>query len=181
MSGQAVTVPPWQQTPAKGFLSVAQLAQLSRVMDRLLPEDTDRQVPGAKQAGAAQYISLLLSKDAATYYEIPDWQRLYPQWLEALEVWSQSTYGGTLSTLDDTKIDGVISALEQGTLTNTTLSAADQKTCFKTMWRHMLQGCFGDPRWGGNKDKVMWRAIGYLQTPETAQQLKNDKLPTIPL
>jgi gluconate 2-dehydrogenase gamma chain len=37
---------------------------------------------------------------------------------------------------------------------------------FTTLRRHCIQGCFADPRWGGNKNKVMWRGIGYLQPAE---------------
>jgi gluconate 2-dehydrogenase gamma chain len=178
---EVIDIPEWQQTPAQGFFNETQLAQLNRLMDRLLPEDPARQMPGAVRAGAAEFISLLLNKTGATYYEIPDWRAQYPKWLDALEQWSQGVHGTSLADLDDAKVDTLISALEQGTLTGSSLAAPQQPAVFKTIWRHMLQGCFGDPRWGGNKGKIMWRAIGYLQTPETAGQIENDRLPFIPL
>lgn len=60
--------------------------------------------------------------------------------------------------------------VSQGRLTalNETNGRLDinQIVFFRTLLRHCLQGCFADPRWGGNKDKIIWRAMGYLQPPE---------------
>ena len=176
-----MTVPEWQQTPAQGYLTTAEIAQIDRIMNRLLPEDLPRQIPGAVRAGVSNFISLLLARsEATTYHEIVDWQKLYRDSLVALEQWSQTTHGAALVSLDDAKVDGLIRGLEQGNLGGFT-AATPQQTLFKTLLRHMQQGCFGDPRWGGNKDKIMWRALGYLQAPETPEQLQYDRLPILPL
>ena len=172
-----ITLPEWQQTPAQGYLTAAEIAQVDRVMDRLLPEDTARQMPGAVRAGVSNYLTLLLAKsEATTYREIVDWRKLYRESLAALEQWSQSTHGAALTALDDAKIDGLIRGLEQGNLVGFAPAAPQQQTLFKTFLRHMQQGCFGDPRWGGNKGKIMWRALGCLQAPETSEQIQNDPL-----
>jgi hypothetical protein len=177
-----MTVPEWQQTPAQGYLTAVEIAQIDRIMDRMLPEDLARQIPGAVGAGVSNFISLLLAKsEVTTYREIVDWRKLYRDSLVALEQWSQTTHGTALVALDDAKIDGLIRGLEQGNLAGFTSAAPQQQTLFKTFLRHMQQGCFGDPRWGGNKGKIMWRALGYLQAPETPGQIRNDSLPSIPL
>ncbi len=176
-----VPIPEWQQHPADGFLNTEEVTQLDRIMDRLLPEDPIRQIPGALRAGASQYVSLLLAKTVATYVEIPDWQKLYRSSLQLLNNWSIATYSTPLALLDEMKIDDLIRGLEAGNLINVALSPSQQQILFKTFLRHMQQGCFGDPRWGGNKDKIMWRAMGYLQQPETAIQIQCNVLRLIPL
>lgn len=39
---------------------------------------------------------------------------------------------------------------------------------------HCIEGCFADPRWGGNRDGVMWRWFGYV-TP--AQPFHRKEVP----
>lgn len=176
------TMPEWQQTPAAGYLTAIEIAQVDRIMDRMLPEDLARQIPGAVRAGVSNFISLLLAKsEETTYREIGAWRKLYRESLVALEQWSQDTHGSGLVALDDGKIDGLIRGLEQGNLAGFPPAAPQQQVLFKTFLRHMQQGCFGDPRWGGNKGKIMWRALGYLQAPETPAQIQNDRLPLLPL
>lgn len=177
-----VTLPEWQQAPVEGFLTETEVLQLNRIMDRLLPEDRARQIPGAVSVGASNYVSNLLAKsETTTYREIADWRILYRESLAALNQRSQATHGVALSDLADDKVDAMISGLEQGNLAGFGWPAAKQQTLFKTYLRHMQQGCFGDPRWGGNQGKRMWRALGYLQTPETPEQIEDDQLPELPL
>ena len=112
-----MTVPEWQQTPAEGYLTAAEIAQIDRIMDRMLPEDPARQIPGAVRVGVSNFISLLLAKsEVTTFREIIDWRKLYRDSLAALEQWSRTTQSTALVALDDTKIDGLIRGLEQGNL-----------------------------------------------------------------
>lgn len=176
------TVPEWQQIPTQGYLTPAEIAQIDRIMDRMLPDDPARHIPGAMRCGVSNFISLLLTKsEVTTFREIPDWRKLYRDSLVVLEQWSQARHGTALVDLDDAKVDALIRGLEQGNLAGFPPSASQQQTLFKTFLRHMQQGCFGDPRWGGNKDKMMWRALGYLQSAETPAQIQSDHLPSIPL
>jgi hypothetical protein len=41
-------------------------------------------------------------------------------------------------------------------------AAVDQRQLFALLRDHCIQGCFADPRWGGNRDAAMWRWFGYL-------------------
>lgn len=181
-NSKTITVPEWQQQPEKGYLTPTEIAQIDRIMDRLLPEDPVRQMPGAVRAGASNFISLLLAKsETTTFREIADWRNLYRDSLASLEQWSQTAHGVALVSLGNAQIDTLISSLEQGNLADVNWTASQQQTLFRTFLRHMQQGCFGDPRWGGNAGKIMWRALGCLQTPETSEQIRNDQLPLIPL
>jgi len=49
---------------------------------------------------------------------------------------------------------------------------------FKSLLKHTLQGFFADPAYGGNRDMVGWKLIGYpgAQRAYTAQDLKNEAI-----
>ena len=75
-----------------------------------------------------------------------------------------------MSKIDPKLVERMKELVAENRLTTLTLKndrlEINQPMLFKTLWRHCLQGCLADPRWGGNKDKLMWRAIGYLQPAE---------------
>jgi hypothetical protein len=155
----------WLKRPAKGFLTETELRQLDAVFGRILPPDHRRQIPGAVDVGAANFVSELLACDDAVYWEIPNWRKLYRDALAALDGYAGTTFQKPLADLDDQQMEQIIAGLEAASLAGFN-PALDQKLLFATLRRHCIQGCFADPRWGGNKDKIMWRAIGYLQPPE---------------
>ncbi|MGH8897901.1 MAG: gluconate 2-dehydrogenase subunit 3 family protein [Egibacteraceae bacterium] len=153
--------------PQSGFLSNAEEQQLDVIFAQIVPRDPDRRIPGASDAGAARFVSLLLAMDTAVYDEIPAWRLFYRAGLAALDAHARQVYGKPLELLEGTETTDLLEKLEQGKLSPLELPPeTGQLALFKTLWRHCLQGCFADPRWGGNKDRVMWRWLGYLQQPE---------------
>jgi hypothetical protein len=158
-------VPAWLRKPAAGFLSTEQKKMLDELFEGILPADPARQMPGAAETGASEFVSQLLAMGKETYWEIPVWQQLYTDALTALDQYAKNKYQKPLADLDGAQITEILARLEVGTLANLA-PALDQKVLFNTLRRHCIQGCFADPRWGGNKDRIMWRAIGYLQPAE---------------
>lgn len=165
MSAPGAHVRLWLRPQGKGFLTETELKQLNAIFSRILPADHARQIPSAVEAGASNFVSQLLARDATIYWEIPDWRLLYRQALASLDSYAKATWQRALIELDGQQIDQLIADLESGSLDGLD-AAIDQKRLFATLRRHCLQGCFADPRWGGNKGKVMWRALGYLQPAE---------------
>jgi gluconate 2-dehydrogenase gamma chain len=163
MSLYSNQVPNWLKKPPKGFLTAGQIEMLDRLFEGILPSDPSRHIPGAPDARASDFVSQLLAMGADTYWEIPAWGQLYKDGLAALDHYARGKYQAPLVKLNNSEIHEVLAGLEAGLLSNLTL---DQKLFFTTMRRHCIQGCFADPRWGGNKDRIMWRAIGYLQQAE---------------
>ena len=159
------TVPVWLLHPSAGALNEKQLAALERLFDGILPGDRDRGIPSAREAAAATFVSQLLAMTHEVYVEIPVWQTLYPRMLVALDNYSNGKYGRPVDSLDDTSLVELLVGLEGGSLQGLPADL-DQKIMFTTLRRHCIQGCFADPRWGGNRDRIMWRALGYLQAPE---------------
>jgi len=149
--------------PQTEFLTAAEKAQVAALFDGILPgSDTS---PGASEVGAADYLSRLLGQDGSEYYEIPKWQQLYRTALPLLESAAQSSYQGKgLSELSAEQRRELLTKLSRGTLEGT--EGFDQKTLFATLRGHCIEGCFSDPRWGGNKEAAMWRWYGYLQKPQ---------------
>lgn len=158
-------IPAWLRRPESGFLNESQLAALDRVFDGILPSDHARQIPGAREARASLFVSQLLAMDPITYEEIPSWRSLYLKALAELEKYCTLKYAKALADLDDTSLVELLTKLEGANLEGVA-SDLDQKVLFTTLRRHCIQGCFSDPRWGGNDNKIMWRALGYLQPPE---------------
>ncbi len=101
---------------------------------------------------------------ASTYYEIEGWKTIYKAGLSALDAVATAQFGKPLVGLTPAQATALMAALQAGTLQGfAPPTPVDQKAFFAAMRNHCIEGCFADPRWGGNKDNVMWRWYGYLQ------------------
>jgi hypothetical protein len=141
------------------FLGAGEKDAVAALFEAILPGDEHS--PGARDADAAEYVSVLLAQDAAVYYEIPAWQALYRAALPALA----AAAGRPLAELSVGEATARLSSLAAGTLAGLP-PELDQRKLFATLRAHCIEGCFADPRWGGNRDAVVWRWFGYLSPPE---------------
>lgn len=161
-----VLLPDWTMPPSRGYLTDVEREQLDVLFGCILPGDHLRQIPSAREAGASIFVDKLLARDASVYWEIPNWRTLYRVGLSALDDYAKATFQRALVELSGEQLDQIMSQLESASLVGMA-SSVDQRAFFTALRRHCIQGCFADPRWGGNTGKLMWRAIGYLQPPET--------------
>jgi hypothetical protein len=146
------------------FLSAQEKAAAAALFEAIMPGD--ERSPGARDADAAEYVSVLLAQPAETYYEIPAWQTLYRTALPALEAAAAAGNGGRgLAELTVPEATSLLVALQAGSLAGMP-AGIDQKRLFATLRAHCIEGCFADPRWGGNRDGVIWRWFGYLRPAE---------------
>lgn len=160
-------VPEWLREWTDEFLTPAERGQLDVLFGRIWPADPGRGIPGAIEAAASRFVSRLLARSAETFRDIPKWQAVYRSSLKALEDYAQRQYGTALARLDAAQADEVIAGLEKQTLTGLSLPAGTtQYALFDMLRRHCIQGCLSDPRWGGNVDRLIWRAVGFLQPAE---------------
>lgn len=165
MSTSSPEAPAWLRKPEQGFLSPAQQTTLDVLFEAILPADHARQIPGGTEAGASAFVSQLLAMPDETYVEIPAWRTLYTDAIQALDDYVLAKYQRPMPGISKAQATEVIAGLEAGALAGLP-PGIDQKILFTTLRRHCIQGCFADPRWGGNKDRIMWRAMGYLQPAE---------------
>jgi len=155
----------WEmETPKTGFFTPDEKAQVTALFRQLVPSDPVRGIPGAHEAGAVDFLDRLLAMSQKTYVEIPDWQTMYRTLLPLAEAACRDRYGKGITELGDRETLEFLQHLQAGLLSSPT--PADQKKLFNALHRHCIQGCFADPRWGGNKDRVAWRWFGYLQPAE---------------
>src|SRR5206468_15364 len=55
--------------------------------------------------------------------------------------------------------DALLAALEKGELQE--FAAPDGRSFFRMLLAHLQEGLFADPAYGGNRDKLGWRALGH--------------------
>lgn len=144
--------------PANRFFSADRRKQVEVLFDAIFPSSDD--TPGAKDADAAEYLDRLLAMDKSTYFEIPGWQAQYPPALSALDAASQALNGVPLAGGSRDQTTALLKSLAAGTIAGFP-AGIDQKKLFALLRGHCLEACFADPRWGGNKDGVIWKWMGY--------------------
>ena len=89
----------------------------------------------------------------------------YREGLKQLEVYSLSEYNKPLLGLVKSEILSILKKLEKDEITNWALTFK-QSTLIKLFIDHCIQGCFSDPRWGGNKNEIMWTWLGWVNPPQ---------------
>ena len=151
--------------PDARFFTADQRRQVEALFEAILPgSDTS---PGATDANAAEYLDVLLAMDHDTYYAIPQMKVMYPVGLLVLGDAARRMFGGrgiVALTLDERT--QLLATLAAGKIDGTSYSAKDQIAFFTDLRIRCIEGCFGDARWGGNRDNVMWRWYGWTVPAE---------------
>ena len=127
-------------------LSAAELETLEAIAERLIP--TDALGPGAVDAGAVAYIERALGGAYA------DRAERYRAGLAAVDVAAVRMHGDAFARLGAAGQDDVLAALEGS-------ADASEREFFELVRGDILEGMFGDPSWGGNRDRAGWELIGY--------------------
>ncbi len=122
--------------------------------ERLMPGAQGK--PGARDAGVVNYIDLALAGAYA------DQQDFYRRGLAQLDAYCRKVHNQPFVKLSPAQQDEVIGALEQGKATEFTYPTA--QAFFNTLRTHTMEGMFADPVYGGNKDFVGWRLVGFPGT-----------------
>ncbi|WP_080664205.1 gluconate 2-dehydrogenase subunit 3 family protein [Bradyrhizobium elkanii] len=165
----AVRPGPWAYfTPEEG-------AAVEALVDRLIPPDPE--TPGGKDAGCAVFIDRQLAGSYGSaeglYMHGPfadgtpeqgDQSPLTPaaryrQALAALDKYCRATYGGKpFAQIPDDEKDKVLSALEKDQVQ---LEGTSGRAFFEYLLQNTREGFFADPVYGGNRDMVGWKMIGF--------------------
>jgi gluconate 2-dehydrogenase gamma chain len=131
-------------------LEDAQVALLTAIVERLIP--TDQNGPGAREAHAAQYILGALATDYRRY--LPD----YVNGLAAIDARARAVDGLPFVSLEPARQDAILAEFDRR---DATKDPPTPQSFFDVVLKHTREGVFGDPRWGGNADRVGWNLIGY--------------------
>ena len=174
--GPSLANPPTQVRPGPWqFFTADEAALMEAAVDRLIPPD-DR-IPGGKDAGCAVYIDRQLAgpygrseglytkppfmPGAATQgYQQPDAPAArYRAALKAIADHVASSFSGkTFGTLAPQDQDKILAGLESGAVA---LNGVNGKGFFALLLQNTMEGFFGDPIYGGNRDMAGWRLVGF--------------------
>ena len=137
------------QTPAapQRVFSADQRRTLEAFLDRLCPKD--ELGPGAVEIGAQDYIEVQLGD-----YLAPE-KQTFLEGLAAVDAYARSSQGAALADLSAGKRDQVLTDIDTGKAPQNT------RTFFNRARRLMLEGMFGDPHYGGNRNFAGWDLIKY--------------------
>ena len=132
------------------FFFVDEIHALDAMVARIVPGDASD--PGAREAGVPEYIDRAL---AGPYKE---WGLQYHEGLRLVNAYALEAFGKKMHDLAEDEQDAVVGALEAGKVPG----FADGGAAFFAMvWAHTVEGMLCDPAYGGNKDAVGWKLIGF--------------------
>jgi len=135
--------------PAASTFAPAQRRMLEAFIDRLIPKD--ELGPGAVECGVANYIDRALADFLAAE------KAAFLEGLEATDAFARRTHDHPFAELPPDKQDEVLTALDNDTATG----FPNARVFFGRVRRLTLEGMFGDPYYGGNKNFAGWDLIRY--------------------
>ena len=155
------------------FLNESEKEFLNSAVDRLIPPD--ERWPGASGAGVVNYIDLQMGgawgRGDLLYMKGPhrqgSWTQGYQFEYTPAELFRRSilainrvcaAQGTPFSRMTDIEKDAFLTKLDKGELD---LDGVPSNIFFDQLLDQTVQGFFSDPIYGGNKDKVGWRMLGF--------------------
>jgi gluconate 2-dehydrogenase gamma chain len=121
-------------------LSTAEAAEFGAIAARIIPSD---EAPGATEAGAIYFMDTVLSSSHS------DMLPALREGLTSLQALALSTYASaTFSALPAPQQDALLTEIEDGEF-------------FGTIRFLTVAGTFSLPEYGGNRDEIGWKLIGF--------------------
>ncbi len=138
-------------------LSEEEAATLAAACDQIIPPDED---PGAAQAGVVTFIDRQLATRQKG--DLGAWQ-------QGIRAPRRDARAGAMASRSpswpsDAQV-ALLRSLEDGSVDRADWIDADPTRFFATLRRYTMMGFYGDPRHGGNKDRVAWKMLGVPDPP----------------
>jgi len=174
LPAEASRPPQSHTTPeATHYFSEAERKFLQSAIDRLIP--SDERWPGALEAGVVNYIELQMAgpwgRGELVYRHGPFRKGSKTQGYQLEytpgELFHRSINainnifmerGTTFSELSAAERDDYLTKLETEEID---LDGVPSNIFFDFLWKHTVEGFFADPIYGGNRDKIAWKMIGF--------------------
>ncbi len=169
--------------PAAGALltlTATEAAFLSAAYDTFIPADRlspsgtdcglltfiDGQLAGAWGGGAKLYRSGPFIKGTREQgYQLSLTPReFFAAGIKAANAWTRKTYGKDFDRLSGAERETALKTMDAGKAEFDEINA---KQFFEMLLASAMEGFFADPVYGGNRDKVSWRMVGYPGLPAT--------------
>jgi gluconate 2-dehydrogenase gamma chain len=155
------------------FLNESERRFLLAAVDRLIPPD--ERWPGAAEAGVVNYIELQMAGPwgrGEILYRHGPFRKGTPMQGYQLEYTPAELFRRSIlainahftsqaksfDQLPAEEKDAYLSSLEKGDID---LEGVPSNTFFDFLLQHTVEGFFSDPIYGGNKNKIAWKMIGF--------------------
>jgi gluconate 2-dehydrogenase gamma chain len=149
VSAALVPVVALAQTATPSALSDAQLRLVAAFVDRLIPKD--ELGPSASESGVPVYINRALGDYLAGE------KTAFVEGLEATDALARRTQNAAFADLTAAQQDALLTSMDNGSAEGFPTARA----FFSRARRLALEGMFGDPYYGGNKNFAGWDLIKY--------------------
>jgi gluconate 2-dehydrogenase gamma chain len=151
-AGGACLLPACFHAPAPfRFFTQAEADCLEALCECIIPGDD---APGAREAGVIYYIDRQLSGFFKKH------QSAYRLGIQTLQAWCVEQYGSRFEELDGTVQIDVLERLEAGDAALPEWPEMAAPRFFQLIVGHTMQGFYGPPRHGGNRDYASYRMLG---------------------
>ena len=192
-------LPPPVMPGVFSYFTPSEITFLDAAVSRLIPADDLG--PGAKEAGVTFFIDQQMAGSfghAETWYMQGPWRdgtkeqgyqlkltpaQLYRVGIASTEDYCRKTFKKDFAHLVAADQDKLLKGLEKGDID---LAGAPAKEFFTMLLQNTGEGFFADPIYGGNRDFVGWKLVGfpgprYNYVSEIEQYGKRYTLPTVGL
>jgi hypothetical protein len=107
------------------------------------------------------------------YQSVLSPQELYRRGLEFVDAYAQSQFEANFVDLTAEEQDQILTAMDEDTATG--FEGPSGRAFFTRLRNDTIEGMFSDPMYGGNRDMVGWKLIGYpgAQRLYTPDDIKN--------
>ena len=137
-------------------LGEAEARTLGAACDQIVPKDED---PGASEAGVVSFIDRQLATRAKR--DVARWRA----GIHGLDAASRRRFGVAFADAGFDDQTALLRDLEQGVGDKGEWSLVAPGAFFRMLRDHTMMGFYGDPRHGGNQDRVSWRMLGMPDPP----------------
>ncbi len=162
------------------YLLEPEIRFLEAAVEHLIP--TDELGAGARDAGVAVYIDRQLAGSWGTHgrqYRGGPWMEGTPQQGYQSRFTPQEVYRIAIREIDQhcktafarpfaqLAPDAQLRLIKQLEKDEIALPSMSSKFFFDLLWRNTEEGYFADPLYGGNRDKVGWKLLGFPGVPSS--------------
>jgi gluconate 2-dehydrogenase gamma chain len=127
-------------------LTAAQFAAVAAATERILPRDED---PGAIDLGVPFYVDRTLANP-----DLADWKKAFMQGLGVLDRQCTKNFGKAFADCSEEQQDVMLTRWQEG--------KSGETRFFQILMNLTLEGAFGDPVHGGNKDGLGFAMVGFV-------------------
>jgi gluconate 2-dehydrogenase gamma chain len=145
----------FQRAPS---LTAEEFAAVEAIADQIIPPDHDA---GGREAGVAWFIERQLRGPYRRFAPA------YVSGLERLERTSVHLHGAGFTRLTFDQQTRLLAAMERNQVPAAIWQPGQAAGFFRMVCDHCMQGFYGSPRHGGNRDYASWRMLG-LDYPQLA-------------